>query len=68
MDTKMTPFPDRHRQEPLMFRLKALLFGDQTQTEPDIIAPIRNRTVALLMALAGAGALLFGVFSGVLRR
>jgi hypothetical protein len=60
-------FAKRHRQNPLIFRLIFLFFGDQDEGESGT-APIRDRTVLLLMVLAGVGALLFGLVSGVVPR
>jgi hypothetical protein len=57
-------FGKRHRQDPLIFRLIFLFFGDRDQGE-SVTAPMRDRTVLLLMLLAGIGALLFGLASGL---
>jgi len=60
-------FTKRRRQDPLIFRLMLLFFGDQDQGESGT-APMRDRTVLILMLLAGIGALLFGLTSGVIAR
>ncbi len=57
----------RGRQNPLMFHLISVFFDDRDQEESDA-GPISNRSVLLLMLLAGAGAVLYGWESGLLNR
>ncbi len=51
-------------QEPFILRLVTLLAADKA--EESEATPFSNRTIAILMAIAGVGAFLYGTIAGVI--